>query len=328
MEHPTQMLQYLYDETRSLKEALEAGRINIGQLRGFLVHSVNFFETEIKKGVEAVPMSTVEAEAEKRAEEDARFDAFVRRTFVVPEAEEAEEVPCGCEPNFWKACVHECSVCLKALTLRDGEGICGDCEEDLVTVEKEWPEDSAEAKKNSRYGDGAFHALVLRISANNHREAAHDTDDAEEVHKCLQEAKRLDARASDLLYKKADSTFEPWWFTSWDYWMQPGSTHSVPAWAKPAAKPVAAAPAPTYELMPEPDYKHKFWPSPRPKLFAKACAPEMKSMKHQDALEFLAERAKITVPQLLEMAPGIYIHRHMGNKTPDCWRAMSRSLPW
>ena len=272
-----------------------------------------------------------------------------------PEAEEEAEVACGCTPSFWHSCVHECSVCLKALTLKDSEGICCECEEDLVTVEKEWPEDSAEAKRYSRYGEGAFHALILRIRANNYREAAHDTDDAEEVRKCLEEAKRLDARASELLYHTADSRFKPWWFTSWDYWMMPGSTHKVPAWAAcekplpvahllspevlaaPPANPCADCPvkngfhvgfcrsapllvaAPAPEVKVKPDYNHKFWPSPRPKLFAKACAPERKFTSHQDALEFLAKKAKMTVANLLEMSPDTYIQKYMGNKTPECW---------
>ena len=130
-----------------------------------------------------------------------------------------------------ETCVHRCSVCLADLTLRDEEGFCVECVEDLETVPKDYPEDAADATRNSLYGKGAFYALVLRIRANNSREAADDTDDAEEVCNCLKEAKRLDSVASDLLFKGADSTFKPWWFYSWDYWMQPGSTHKVPAWA-------------------------------------------------------------------------------------------------
>lgn len=234
-------------------------------------------------------------------------------------------------------CVHRCSVCLTDLTLRDEEGFCVECVEDLETVPKDYPEDAAEATRNSLYGKGAFYALVLRIRANNFREAADDTDDAEEVRNCLKVAKRLDAVASDLLYKGADSTFKPlhprgrggrpWWFERWDYWMQPG----YKAWT-PEGKPMActdcnivngfhvgfcrsAAPAP---------YKNRFWPSPRPKLFAKACAPEQKFKKHQDALEFLARRAGTTVENLLKMSPGTYIQRHMGNKAPECWIRLRR----
>ena len=151
------------------------------------------------------------------------------------EEEHEGEVPCECEPNIWKACPHECSLCLKVLTLKDSEGVCWMCEEDLITVEKDWPEDAAEAKKKSIFTEGAYHALILRIRANNCREAANDTDDAEEVRKCLEEAKYLDARASFLLFHKADSRFKPWWFASWDYWMLPGTTAQAPDWAAPVA---------------------------------------------------------------------------------------------
>ena len=229
-------------------------------------------------------------------------------------------------------CVHRCSVCLTDLTLRDEEGFCVECVEDLETVPKDYPEDAADATRNSLYGKGAFYALVLRIRANNFREAAVDAqeDDATSVRNCLKEAKRLDSVASDLLFKGADSTFKPWWYTRWDYWMQP----SYKAWT-PEGKPMAcvdcnivngfhvgfcrsaapAAPAP---------YKNRFWPSPRPKLFAKACAPEQKFKKHQDALEFLARRAGTTVEDLLKMSPGTYIQKHMGNKAPECWIRLRR----
>jgi hypothetical protein len=279
-----------------------------------------------------------------------------------PPSEPEEEVSCECPHEDAKPCVHECSICLKALTLRDSEGLCWMCEEDIKTVEEEWPEDSAEAKEYSIFRNGAFHALVLRFRANNCREAAYDTDDAEEARSCLQDAKRLDEIASQLLYKNADRMFKPWWFKRWDYWMQPGSTHMAPEWAEPAVEPVAkpcggcnivngfhvgicwsqalatgpegpsierlpcgikyVAPVSQQETLPKPDYTHKFWPSPRPKLFAKACAPEMKSMKHQDALEFLANRAEITVNDLLKIDPNTYIQRHMGNKSPRCWLQM------
>ena len=204
------------------------------------------------------------------------------------------------------ACVHRCSVCLADLTLRDEEGFCWTCVDDIKTVPTDYPEDAAEATRH-----GAFYALVLRIRANNCREAAEDTGGAKGVRDCLKEAERLDGRASGLLFKGADSTFKPWWYTRWDYW-------------KPEGKPMtcvdcnivngfhvgfcrSAAPVP---------YKNRFWPSPRPKLFAKACAPEQKFKKHQDALEFLARRAGTTVENLLKMSPGTYIQKHMGNKAP------------
>ena len=243
------------------------------------------------------------------------------------EQEQEQEVACGCTPSFWHSCVHECSVCLKALTLRDSEGICCECEEDLVTVAKEWPEDSAEAKKNSRYGDGAYHALVLRISANNHREAAHDTDDAEEVRKCLEEAKCLDARASDLLYNTAVSRFKPWWFTSWDYWMMPGSTHEVPAWAP--SLPTAVAETSSDSQKAKPAYNHALWPSPRPKLYAKTLG--LPATSHRAALQSLADHAGVSLEELLTINPLIYETEHMAGKSPpmnrDTRSRLRRLLP-
>jgi len=225
-------------------------------------------------------------------------------------------------------CVHRCSVCLADLTLRDEEGFCWMCVEDINTVPTDYPEYTADAKRNSLHGQGAFHALLLRIRANNCREAADDTDDAEEVRNCLKEAKRLDGVASDLLFKGADSTFKPWWFYSWDYWMQPG----YKPWT-PEGKPMTCVDCNIVNgfhvgfcrsAAPAAPYKNRFWPSPRPKLFAKACAPEQKFKKHQDALEFLARRAGTTVENLLKMSPGTYIQKHMGNKAPECWIRLRR----
>jgi len=394
---------------------------------------------------------------------------------VAEPEEEAAEVACECSHDDAKACVHECSICLKALTLRDSEGLCWLCEDYLETVPKDYPDETAEATTH-----GAVYALILRIQANNCREAAHDTHPhvvAEEKRDCLRDAKRLDARASALLYESSGS-FKPWWFNRWDYWMQPGSTHLVPAWAEPvpvtaectvclnplmthedkgtctmckdelktvpidypnqsaeatangafhalvlrvradkfryhahssksAAEkaefladaeridarasellhrnaassfkpwwhtrwdywckpgsmhmapawagslkaPVAAPPcwgctivngshvgtcwsealatgpeAPSIERLPcgiqyaaaapevkaKPNYKHPLWPSPRPKLFAKALGYKIK--KHEDALKYLAQRAKITLEELLKMDPETYAEKHMGGK--------------
>jgi len=196
------------------------------------------------------------------------------------------------------ACVHRCTVCLADLTLRDEEGFCWTCVEELKTVPADYPEDAADATRNSLYGQGAFHALLLRIRANNCREAADDTDDAEEVRNCLKEAKRLDGVASDLLFKGADSTFKPWWFYSWDYWMQPGSAYNGDKNWK--AKPK------------RPDYNHANWPSPRAKQLANTILkPKGKKIrKHEDALQFLADRAKITVTQLLTMSSGEYRQKY------------------
>jgi hypothetical protein len=235
---------------------------------------------------------------------------------------------------------HECSVCLKGLTIHDKENMCWMCEEELVSVEKDWPEDAAQAKEYSIFRNGAYHALVLRIRANNCREAAEDTTDTEEVRSCLRDAKRLDQVASHLLYNTADRMFKPWWFASWDHWMQPGSSYNTDkdwaGWRTPEGKPLGphllsaealAQPAQPAEALaqsahkPKPHYKNINWPSPRPKLFAKTCAPQLKFKKHIDALEFLAERANMSVEDLLKMSPNTYIQEHMGGmkNAPEYW---------
>ena len=418
--------------------------------------------------------------------------------------ERLKDQPCGCRPTAWKSCPHECSICLKALTLKDSEGMCFECEKDLVDIPKLFPADAAEAKRNSAYSEGAFHALILRIRANGCRGSAIDMEDAEEVRNYLHDAERLDDIASHLLYTKADYTFKPWWFarwsyplpeslyavrapvpepkpvcgcckkikedtlgycklcerpltcchvskddefacfvceddlrtvredypedaaeakavgasafhalvlriqannnreaafdtenqveraqciseagrldciatgilknnapafkpwwrSGWHYWKQPGSMHEVPKWA-PKEVEHAVPPAGCYtscslmhtpndtflaglcrqepdwqalwreaaaEAVPyapskakttKPDYNHKFWPSPRPKLFAKACVPKGTFPTHQDALEFLAYRANITVTELLTLEPDNYITKHMGNNPPAFWK--------
>lgn len=60
---------------------------------------------------------------------------------------------------------------------------------------------------------------------------------------------------------------------------------------------------------PRPNYNHHYWPSPRPKLFAKSLG--IKARTHQEALQALANRAHITVPELLEMNPLIYESKYM-----------------
>jgi hypothetical protein len=86
-------------------------------------------------------------------------------------------------------------------------------------------------------------------------------------------------------------------------------------------------PAPAPAPKPRPDYNNKYWPSPRPKLFAKSCAPQLKFRTHQDALEFLAERAKISVEDLLKMSPNTYIQEHMGH-APEYWQEVQARIPW
>ena len=382
------------------------------------------------------------SELEEEEEEALAVAAASATAGVEGEAAAAAAVPCGCQHTAWKPCPHECSICLKMLTIKDSEGLCFQCERDLVDIPKEYPADAAEAKRNSAYGEGAFHALILRIRANGCRGSATDTEGAKEVRNYLQDAERLDDIASHLLYTKADYTFKPWWFARWsyplpessykpvcgdcekpkeddlgycklcekpltcctaskndefacfmceedlrtvpddypedaaeakdvhfgafyalvlriqannnreaafdtenqveraqciseagrldcvatgilkgcapafkpwwqirwNYWKQPGSTHEVPKWAVPKAKREPVPEAKTTK----PNYKHPLWPSPRPKLFAKALGFKIK--KHEDALEYLAQRAKITVEELLKMDPDIYAEKHMGGK--------------
>ena len=58
-----------------------------------------------------------------------------------------------------------------------------------------------------------------------------------------------------------------------------------------------------------PDYNHHFWPSPRPKLFAKALG--LKKKTHEESLQALADKAHITVAELLEMNPLVYEGHHI-----------------
>jgi hypothetical protein len=57
-----------------------------------------------------------------------------------------------------------------------------------------------------------------------------------------------------------------------------------------------------------PDYKHRFWPSPRPRNFAKALGHHPRT--HEQALDMLAKHANITVEELLETCPHVYGERY------------------
>jgi hypothetical protein len=110
--------------------------------------------------------------------------------------------------------------------------------------------------------------------------------------------------------------------------------------------PVAeAVPVPVAEAVPvakqKPNYNHPNWPSPITKRFAKHLAthssrpgPEPKTIKtHQDALEFIAKRANISVEQLLKwsinhyqsfsepwtLVKGSSHHFHMGTAPATWW---------
>lgn len=63
-----------------------------------------------------------------------------------------------------------------------------------------------------------------------------------------------------------------------------------------------------------PDYNHRFWPSPTTKRFAKQIAMRTHDdtviKTHQNALDFLAKRANITVEDLLKMSQLDYQKAH------------------
>ena len=147
-----------------------------------------------------------------------RLQELVRQTLTAAE-EKADWRPlpetCDCVVDFWSSCPHKCTLCQNGN--RDKGKLCWVCDEEITSVPRDYPEDAAEAKQNSLYGDGAFHALILRIRASNNREAADDTSDQDERASCLREAENLDTRATQLLYNKALADFKPWWAEHWDW---------------------------------------------------------------------------------------------------------------
>lgn len=69
-------------------------------------------------------------------------------------------------------------------------------------------------------------------------------------------------------------------------------------------------PAPPSSPVPKkPNYNHHYWPSPRPKLFARALGAKVRG--HEDSLVFLANKAGITVNALLQMNPLVYESNYM-----------------
>jgi hypothetical protein len=76
---------------------------------------------------------------------------------------------------------------------------------------------------------------------------------------------------------------------------------------KPVAEPVAKPK--------RPNYNHYFWPSPRTKRFAKHIAAHTGGRPftiktHQDALEFIARRANLSVETILGMSMKQYQTDH------------------
>ena len=56
-------------------------------------------------------------------------------------------------------------------------------------------------------------------------------------------------------------------------------------------------------------YNHRFWPSPRASNLARTLGRKGQN-NHAKALVFLAERACITVPQLLQITPIVYLQMY------------------
>ena len=82
---------------------------------------------------------------------------------------------------------------------------------------------------------------------------------------------------------------------------------------------------PPAEAKPKPNYNHHFWRSPTTKRFARHIAKhsgkDPKTIKtHEDALEFLAEKAKLSVDDLLKMSIKSYQSAHEPWSLPN--------LPW
>jgi hypothetical protein len=99
-------------------------------------------------------------------------------------------------------------------------------------------------------------------------------------------------------------------------------------------EPVAGAvPEPVAEAKPKPNYNHPNWPSPITKRFAKHLAKhsgktDPKTIKtHQDALEFIAKRANVSVETLLKwtinhywtLVQGSSHHFHMSTGSATWW---------
>jgi hypothetical protein len=70
------------------------------------------------------------------------------------------------------------------------------------------------------------------------------------------------------------------------------------------AEPVAVKPRYNHRF-----YNHRFWPSPRASNMARALGRKGRN-DHAKALVFLAERASVTVAELLEITPGAYIRKY------------------
>jgi hypothetical protein len=228
---------------------------------------------------------------------------------------------CGKTPHFDTSI--KCEVCERVLdcchTSKDqSDRFCFSCEEAVRSVPNDYEEDYDEVLTWDR---DCFYALTLRIGANNNREAEEDTDNVAEKVNCRAEALRLDKIASRLLMNHP--SFKPWWIERWNWWGKG---------AQPSAA-AAAAPQPPHSPLKapaaaRPDYRHPHWPSPRAKLFANELSVETKFRKHEDALQFLASRASITVDALLKMSLQQYVKKHNGGRLPAHLRTQRFMSGW
>lgn len=158
------------------------------------------------------------------------------------------------------------------------ETLCFSCGEYVDDVAGYYPELGADnfTSKEARY------AAIARHIAEDCAQAAEDTDDAQEIEECLEQLAHMKRRAAQF-----DAI---------------------------VASRLASA---SSEAPKRPDYNHCYWPSPRAKMFANYVNHNgPKITKHEDALAFLAQRAALTVEELLNMSPQTYIANHNYNVTP------------
>ena len=319
-------MDYFSKEAKALNAEIDGGNIPLRRLRLFL--------REVAEPSVAIPMIQVEDEEEEEAAAAAAAAAAPLRARAWGHRDDCECCDyrrtcrdCGRTPHFDTSI--KCEVCERVLdcchaSKEQPDRFCFSCHDYVRSVPIDYPEDSLSVATWDR---DVFYALVLRIAANDNREAEHDTDnDAEKVN-CRAESYRLDKIATRLLMNHP--SFKPWWIERWDYWRQPGSMHAVPAWAPKKEATLVQPPhsplKPPAPVTKRPNYTHSEWPSPRAKLFANELSVETKFRKHEDALQFLATRASMTVDQLLKMSLQDYVKKHNGGKLPthlrtNLWR--------
>lgn len=326
-------MDYISKEAKALNAEIESGNIPLRRLRLFL--------REVAEPVAAIPMGEVDAEvraaaslsALRKAAEDVltagsdpcdycgQRSSYDCQCYDSPKkhCEDCECYECyticrdcGKTPHFDTSI--KCEVCERVLdcchaSKDQSDRFCFSCEEAVRSVPNDYEEDYDEVVTWDR---DCFYALTLRIGANNNREAEEDTDNVAEKVNCRAEALRLDKIASRLLMNHP--SFKPWWIERWNWWGKGAQPSAAPAAAPLVPQPPHSplkAPAPA-----RPDYRHPHWPSPRAKLFANELSVETKFRKHEDALQFLASRASITVDELLKMPLQQYVKKHNGGRLP------------